>query len=70
MTALAMDVRELTFDEIDFVSGGNWFSSLGDAIAAAASWLGRVVEAGVDWFFDTFTVSYNSENDGWTITSK
>ncbi len=23
MTALAMDVRELTFDEIDFVSGGD-----------------------------------------------
>jgi len=70
----AKTMRELTFGEIEMVSGGNWFADLASAIAhfvgQAVEMAAQVIEDSVTWFFDRFTVSYNSENDSVTVTSK
>lgn len=74
MTALAFDMRELTMDEIDMVSGGNWFSDLASAIAHYTGKLFetavQVVENAAEWFFANFTVTYNSQNDSVIVQSK
>ncbi len=45
MTALALDVRELTGMEIDMVSGAGWFS---DLISAVQHFAGQVMQMVVD----------------------
>ena len=62
MTALAMDVRELTFDEIDFVSGGNWFVSLFDAIAHFVGYVANQIVDGAVWLAENGF--YYEEKDG------
>lgn len=65
MTALVADVRELTFDEIDFVSGGDIFGSIAEAARAI---YGAVAEA-VQWLLENFTVTVNS-NGTVTVTTR
>lgn len=72
MTAFAMDVRELSFDEIEMVSGGGWFSDLVSAIAhyagQAMQAMAEAVEDAAEWFHRYFTVE--ASGDGVIVRSR
>lgn len=64
------NMRELTFDEIDMVSGAGWFSDLGAAIAHYSGKAMQMLVDATEWFFENFTVTYSPTNDSVVVTSK
>lgn len=54
MTALALDVRELSFDEIDCVNGGS-------RLIAAARWIASAVASGMA--YDAAKAAWNALPD-------
>ncbi len=69
MTALAMEVRELSFAEIDMVSGGNWFSSIADAFANLAGAVMEMVVDAFEWLNEHFIVTVDP-NGGVTVRNR
>jgi hypothetical protein len=71
MIDLTTDIRELSFAEIDMVSGAGWFSDIMSAIRYV---LGNVQEIAIDvmeWFMNDYCLCVPDENGtGVTITMK
>ncbi|OYX59168.1 MAG: hypothetical protein B7Y86_01780 [Brevundimonas subvibrioides] len=57
-----MDVRELSLDEIDMVSGGNWFANLFDAIAQIVGYVANQIMDAAAWLAENGF--YYEEKDG------
>jgi hypothetical protein len=69
MTALAMDVRELSLAEIDMVSGGNWFSSIAEAFANLAGAALEMMVDALEWLHEHFIVTVDP-NGGVTVRNR
>jgi len=69
MTALDMDVRELSFAEIDMVSGGNWFSDIFEAFANLAGQAMALIADAAEWLNEHFIVTVDP-NGGVTVRNR
>tara|TARA_R110000782_G_scaffold121920_1_gene213113 strand:+ start:315 stop:524 length:210 start_codon:yes stop_codon:yes gene_type:complete len=66
VTDITQGVRELTFDEVNMVSGGGWFGDLMEAVFHfATQMLTEVIDAGV-WLIE-HGLYYKQSGDGWEV---